>query len=74
MEEIILSYKESCRLVKKRIDELSIMLDAANTSDTEENIKLRKNTLSSQLYHMNEIIKILEDYQKRIDLLEKETY
>lgn len=74
MEEIILSYKESCRLVKKRINELSIMLNDANTSDIEENIKLRKNTLSSQLYHMNEIIKILEDYQKRIDLLEKETH
>lgn len=74
MKEIILSYKESCELVQKRIKELSVMLENTLDIEVQENLKLRKNTLTSQLYHMREIIQILEGYQERIDLLEKKTY
>lgn len=74
MKEIILSYKESCELVQNRIKELSVMLENTSDIEVQENLKLRKNTLNAQLYHMREIIQILEGYQERIDLLEKKTH
>ncbi|MGN1411695.1 MAG: hypothetical protein ACI4WH_04190 [Oscillospiraceae bacterium] len=74
MKKIIASYEESCRLVKNRVDELSHMMKDTTDLDTLENLKTRRNILNSQLYHMREIIQILEGYQKRIDLIEKETH
>jgi hypothetical protein len=73
-EEIIVSYKESCEAVKCRIGQLTEMLNQSNDSKVMADLKLRKNTLSSQLCHMYEIVKILEDYQKRVDEIGKKTY
>lgn len=74
MKEIIASYEESFRLVKNRVGELSNMMKDTTDMDTLENLKTRRNILNSQLYHMREIIKILESYQRRIDFIEKETH